>query len=333
MSRRLIITLSGILASLLVGALIAVVMVVGNTSDSSKLTGDLAAHDPALVAGASGQPWYVYSTGSEAGPGTIEIRRSSDGHDWSQIGNVGTKIPAWVSQRVPGVKNLWAPELVHHGELWYLYYAASTFGSNNSVIGLMTNTTLDPSSPSSRWVDRGAVTGSVPTDDFNAIDPGIVEDSHGTPWMTFGSFWSGIRQVKLSWPSGLRADPPAVPLRLVDRKTPPNAVEAATTVRHGGWYYLFVSFDFCCRALTSTYNIDVGRSRSVSGPYLDESGRPLLEGGGTKILGTDGRQIGPGGESASHGYLAYHFYDGDAGGATTLGIRKIAWGANGWPKL
>jgi arabinan endo-1,5-alpha-L-arabinosidase len=151
--------------------------------------------------------------------------------------------------------------------------------------------------------------------------------------MTFGSFGSGIRQVQLSWPSGLRSDPAAVPLRLVDRRTPPNAVEVATTVRHGGWYYLVVSFALCCRALTSTHNINVGRSRSVSGPYFDRRGMPLPNGGETKILATDGREIGPGGESAARGHLVHHFYDGDAGGATPLGIRKIVWAADGWPKL
>ncbi|MHC5795096.1 arabinan endo-1,5-alpha-L-arabinosidase [Lacisediminihabitans sp. FW035] len=333
-TRRLIVTLAGIAVGVLVAA-VAVVAVAGRAPDSSPrvLSGDLAAHDPALVAGAAGHPWYVFSTGSEAGPGTIEIRRSADGLDWQQAGTVWKTIPAWISDRVPGVKNLWAPELFHHAGTWYLYYSASTFGSNHSLIALATNTTLDSSDPSYRWVDRGVVVGSEVSDDFNAIDPGIVEDSSGTPWMTFGSFWSGIRMVELDWPSGLRAAPADTPLRIADRQVPPNAVEAAYTVSHDGWFYLFVSFDSCCRGLDSTYNIDVGRSRSVTGPYVDRRGRALLEGGGSVLLATDGREIGPGGQSVSRGYLAYHFYDRDAGGAATLGIRQITWGRGGWPTL
>jgi len=325
-TRRLIVALAGIAVGVLVATVGIAVLARAPDTSPRVLSGDLAAHDPALVAGASGHPWYVFSTGSEAGPGTIEIRRSADGLDWERAGTVWKKIPEWISKRVPGVKNLWAPELFHYAGTWYLYYAASTFGSNRSVIALATNSSLDPSDPSYRWVDRGAVMSSETSDDFNAIDPGIVEDASGTPWMTFGS-------VELEWPSGVRAAPSAIPLRLADRQTPPNAVEAAYTVRHDGWYYLFVSFDSCCRGLDSTYNVDVGRSRSVTGPYVDRRGRPLLDGGGSVLLATDGREIGPGGQSVSRGYLAYHFYDRDSGGATTLGIRQIRWGPGGWPTL
>lgn len=310
-----------------------VVVTLNRPADTSPrpLTGDLAAHDPALVAGVDGKPWYVYSTGSESDSGNIQIRRSDDGLDWKKVGEVWTTRPAWIAKAVPGVKNLWAPELHQHDGIWYLYYAASTFGSNRSAIGLATNTTLDPSSPGYKWVDRGPVLESSTSDDFNAIDPGIIEDKHGTPWMTFGSFWSGIRMVRLHWPSGMRAEPSSTPLRIVDRGMPPNAVEAAYTVRHDGWYYLFVSFDSCCRGVDSTYNIDVGRSRTVTGPYVDRRGVPLLEGGGSVVLATYGAEIGPGGESVSNGFLAYHFYDGNAGGAFTLAIRQLAWDAAGWP--
>ena len=151
------------------------------------LTGDLATHDPALVAGGPGEPWYVFSTGSTEGDGNIQIRRSVDGLDWESLGEVWTKKPEWLVEAVPGVSNLWAPEVIKHDGTWYLYYAASTFGSNQSVIALATNTTLDPADPHYKWVNRGAVVTSTTADDFNAIDPGIVEDAHG-PWMAFGSF-------------------------------------------------------------------------------------------------------------------------------------------------
>jgi arabinan endo-1,5-alpha-L-arabinosidase len=297
-----------------------------------KLTGDLRTHDPALTR--DGKDWYVFSTGDPAvADGTVQIRRSSDGRHWTTAGTVFDRIPDWLRTEVPGVSNLWAPEVVEHGGTFYLYYSASTFGSNRSVIALATNTTLNPDDPEYGWVDRGPVHRSVSTDDYNAIDPGIVVDGNGTPWMAFGSFWSGIRMIRLQWPTGLAAPGQGEPLRLADRRVPPNAVEAPYVVPHAGWYYLFVSFDFCCRGTDSTYKIAVGRSRSVTGPYVDRLGTPLLQGGGTVILSGSGRMVGPGGQSVDDGWLAHHYYDAEANGDFRLGLRRIYWGADGWPRV
>ncbi|WP_349899623.1 arabinan endo-1,5-alpha-L-arabinosidase [Parafrigoribacterium soli] len=297
------------------------------------LSGDLGTHDPAIVAGDSGHPWFVFSTGDPVvGDGNIQVRTSEDGRSWSFVGTVWKTKPAWLEKAVPGVGNLWAPELYQHDGLWYLYYAASTFGSNRSAIALATNTTLDKHSAHYKWVDRGEVIGSEKSDDFNAIDPAIVEDAAGTPWMAFGSFWSGIRMVKLDWPSGLRADHD-VPLRLADRGAPPNAIEGATVVPHAGEYFLIVSRDFCCKGLGSTYNMAVGRSKKATGPYVDRAGVPMLQNGGTSLLKSKGTRIGPGGESYSRGYLAWHYYDANNGGAPTLAIEKLSWDAEGWPVL
>lgn len=297
------------------------------------LSGDLAAHDPDLVAGQNGAPWYVYSTGDASiGDGNIEIRSSADGRDWKLVGTVWTKKPTWLTRAVPGVSNLWAPHLVHHGGTWYLYYAASTFGSNRSVIALATNTTLDPKSAHYRWVDRGQVIASQKSDDYNAIDPTVALDSHGTGWMAFGSFWGGIQLVRLSWPSGTLAST-AAPRQIAYRGSPPDAIEGATLIRHGGYYYLIVSLDSCCQGAASTYNMGMGRSRSVTGPYVDKSGHPMLADGHSRLLATVGSQVGPGGESYSHGYLAWHYYDANVGGATTLAIQKLGWTSDGWPTL
>lgn len=300
------------------------------------LTGDLAAHDPAIVV--DGDNWYVFATGSARGDGNIQIRRSTDeGHTWSFVDTVWNEKPEWLVEAVPGVANLWAPELIEHDGTWYLYYAASTFGSNHSVIALATNTTLDANDPAYEWVDEGPVLESQTSDDFNAIDPAVVNvqgiDVDGTPWMAFGSFWSGIRMVELEWPTGMVADPEAEPLRLADRGSPPNAIEAPYLVEHGGWFYLFVSKDSCCQGLNSTYSMWVGRSAEVTGPYLDRDGVPMLEDGGTLLLKSDGDEIGPGGQSASNGWLAYHFYDGARGGDPTLAIRSLSWDSEGWPVL
>ncbi|HZU94164.1 MAG TPA: arabinan endo-1,5-alpha-L-arabinosidase, partial [Microbacterium sp.] len=293
------------------------------------LSGDVFVHDPAYVHTDDGD--YVYSTGNgQIGAGNIQIRRSDDGASWEYVGEVWQTKPEWLSEAVPGVDNLWAPELYEHDGTWYLYYAASTFGSNRSVIALATNTTLDPDDPAYEWVDQGEVIASE-GEDFNAIDPGIVEDADGVPWMSFGSFWSGIRVVELEWPSGLRADD-AEPLRLADRGLADNAIEAPYVVAHDGWFYLFASRGFCCKGVDSTYEIIVGRSRDVEGPYLDADGGALLDDGGTVVLTSDGARIGPGGQSVSGGMLAFHYYDADADGIPTLGLLPITW-IDGWPTV
>jgi arabinan endo-1,5-alpha-L-arabinosidase len=295
------------------------------------LTGDLRTHDPVLVRHKGGD-WYVFSTGDPAvSGGSIQIRRSSDLRHWTSAGAVFSQIPAWVTEAVPGVINLWAPEIHERDGVYYLYYSGSTFGSNRSIIGLATNVTLDPTSPSYQWVDQGLVTRSLPADDYNAIDPDVIDDQTGAPWLAFGSFWSGVRMIRLEWPSGKPPATAMTPLRLADRFVPPNAIEAPAITRRHGWYYLFVSLDFCCAGLNSTYKIAVGRSRNVNGPYHDRLGTPLQHGGGTVILSENGAMFGPGGQSVvGDDLLVHHFYDASVNGDFRLAIRNIRW-QNGWP--
>jgi arabinan endo-1,5-alpha-L-arabinosidase len=294
------------------------------------LSGDLHTHDPALIRAARSGDWFVFSTGDPlVAGGTIQIRRSNDLRTWRYAGNVFGVIPAWLTQAVPGVQSLWAPEIRQHGGVYYLYYAASTFGSNRSVIALATTTNLE----SNLWVDQGIVAESRTTDDFNAIDPAVMEDESGTPYLAFGSFWSGIRMWQLQWPSGKLQPGQAAPLRLADRFVPPNAIESAALTHHKDWYYLFVSFDFCCRGTGSTYKIAVGRSRSLTGPYFDKLGTPLEHGGGTVVLSEQGTMFGPGGESIHGDFMAYHFYDGTANGDFRLGLRHMGWSEDDWPIL
>jgi arabinan endo-1,5-alpha-L-arabinosidase len=294
-----------------------------------ELSGDLFTHDPAFVAGPAGEASFVYSTGNgQVADGNIQIRRSENGTDWVYAGEVWQDKPDWLVDAVPGVDNLWAPELYEHDGTWYLYYSASRFGSNTSVIALATNTTLDPSADGYEWVDRGQVLASRGTD-YNAIDPGIVEDADGTPWLSFGSFFSGLQLVELEWPSGLRADQ-SEPVLLADRGVPPNALEAPFVLAHEDYFYLFFSRDSCCRGTDSTYSIAVGRSASVAGPYVDADGASLLADGGTTLLVSDGTRIGPGGQSVSGGELAFHYYDKELDGAFQLGLTPLRW-ENGWP--
>ncbi|MET1004394.1 MAG: arabinan endo-1,5-alpha-L-arabinosidase, partial [Propionibacteriaceae bacterium] len=309
------------------------------------LTGEITPiHDPALIV-ADGT-WYVFSTGRvrRENGGTIQIWTSPDGVAWSAAGSVWDEIPAWIDKRFAGgvlPDNLWAPEIHEHDGTFYLYYSASRFGTDDSVTALATNTTLDPKDPDYRWKDQGPVLVSPvadldrgdPSVTFNAIDAGIIEDSQGQPFMTIGSFWSGIFLVPLEWPSGKPVKGwKAKTVHLAQRQVEGDPIEAAYITRHQDYFYLFVSFDLCCRGADSTYKIAVGRSRSVQGPYVDRDGTKMLEGGGTDILETDGDQVGPGGQSVFDDTLAFHFYDGVTGYVPTLGLRRIDWSA-GWPSV
>jgi arabinan endo-1,5-alpha-L-arabinosidase len=300
-------------------------------------------HDPALIV--EGNDWTVFSTGllNRENGGTVQIWTSHDaGTTWDYTGTVWDQIPAWIDAKLTGVGNLWAPEIYKHKGTYYLYYSASTFGSNNSLTALATNTTLDPDDPDYEWVDQGEVVSSPVVGleggkTFNAIDAGIVEDEDGTPYMAIGSYWYGIFLIELEWPSGKPvANWRDTAVNIADRFMPGNPVEAPYIYRHGGYYYLFLSFDRCCAGPDSTYKVAVGRSTSVKGPYLDKDGRDLFGGGGTVLLDSHGAIVGPGGQSVSKGWLAFHYYDASNTAipyVPTLGLQKLGWDAEGWPTV
>lgn len=298
------------------------------------LRGDLNIHDPSVLRLPRG--YVAVGTGYEGiDGGTLRLKTSADGMTWADAGHLGSAQPAWVARLLgQSPPNLWAPSLSQRGSVTFLYYAASTFGKNTSGIGLMTNAGLDPTRPAVGWVDRGLVLSSRAGDSFNAIDPARLDAPGGRAWLTYGSWWDGIRLRELDPVSGLIKSGTSE-VRLASRGG--GAIEAASLVQHGGYTYLFVSFDRCCAGLSSTYRIMVGRSRSVTGPYVDRAGRALLAGGGSEVQSSRGRYIGPGGQevyrTAAGDALAYHYYDADQGGTPLLQTSPIVWGADGWPTL
>lgn len=304
---------------------------------NEQLSGDLVpTHDPVLIR--EGGTYYVFSTGGHY----ILARTSSDLRHWRAAGSLLAEMPAWTQTAVPGATGLWAPDISHVGGLYRLYYAVSTFGSNRSAIGLATSPTLDPTAPGYGWVDRGLVVQSTPADDFNAIDPNLVVDAQGGQWLAFGSFWSGIKLIRLDATTGKPAAG-ARPLALARRPVPagaPDAIEAPFVFRHGGWYYLLASYDYCCKGAASTYYTVIGRSRDLTGPYLGRDGSAMLAGGGTVLLRADlkeqGRWRGPGHpgvftDADGTTYVVYHAYDREHDGAPTLRIAPLRWDAQGWP--
>lgn len=303
-------------------------------STSPELLGDIRnVHDPSIIK--EGETFYLFST--RAG---ISVRCSRDLVRWRLCGDVFAHLPRWAVEDVPGLRGLWAPDVSYFNRQYHLYYSASTFGSNRSSIGLATNQTLDPASDKYRWVDQGKIISSYPSDDWNAIDPNIVFDEQGQPWLSFGSFWGGIKLRKLDPITGKLSSEDQTLYSLASRprtKELAGAIEAPVIVRKNGFYYLFVSFDFCCRGRDSTYNIRVGRSRLVTGPFSDRSGVPMAGGGGTLLVQSEGRWRGPGHcailQTQGSEMLIYHAYDAEKRGISTLRIKPLLWDSEGWPKL
>ncbi len=302
----------------------------------SALAGDTRVHDPGMIR--QGTTYYVFSTGDEYGlnQGNIQIRTSTDLARWELAGTVFQSIPGWIGEALGGAPpNLWAPDIVFLNGKYHLYYAGSRFGSNTSVIGLATNATLDMTSPDYAWVDQGLVIQSTAADNWNAIDPTLAFDADGAPWLALGSFWDGIKMVQIDPDTSKLTAENTMRYSLASRGG--GAIEAPAIVYRNGHYYLFVSFDRCCRGADSTYNIRVGRATGITGPYADRDGHGMDQGGGSLILEGRDRYRGPGGQSVyldGDTYrLVHHVYDAFDLGIPKLHIHDLTWTNDGWPEV
>ena len=225
------------------------------------LTGSLGAHDPAALV--VNNTIYLFATG-------LTAKTSTNLTTWQNASNPLNPRPAWVAQNVPGATNLWAPDIAFFGGMYHLYYAASTFGSNRSCIGHATKADIATGS----WTDQGTVICSNmgTSDNWNAIDPNIVIDDAGTPWMDFGSFWGGIKMIKIDAATGGRATDDTMVYSIADRPPAGAAARRAPWIfKRCGYYYLFESWGACCDGAYD-YNMRVGRSTSVNKDYVDKAG-------------------------------------------------------------
>jgi arabinan endo-1,5-alpha-L-arabinosidase len=297
-------------------------------------------HDPVMAK--EGGTYYLFSTGRG-----INMFSSTDMVRWKPEERVFATPPAWGQRAAPGFTgHVWAPDIQHHGGKYYLYYSVSAFGKNTSGIGVATNATLDPRSPNYRWDDQGMVLQSVPGRDlWNAIDPNIVEDADGTAWMSFGSFWSGIKLARLDASWTRLAEPQEWhtiarrerPVFIADEKSGPAEIEGPFIFRKNGWYYLFASFGKCCQGQNSTYHVMVGRSKQVTGPYLDRAGRDMAQGGGSLVIegDKDWKALGHNGAYTFDGkdWLVLHAYETADNYKSKLKVLEIKWDQDGWPTV
>lgn len=298
------------------------------------------AHDPVMMKQDS--VYYLFTTGGS-------VSSSTDLINWKRAYNVFTKAPDWLTQDIiPGTRGgggYWAPDIQYVNGTYYLYYSYSAFAKNTSAIGVATNKTLHPSDTNFKWVDRGMVVHSIPNRDlFNAIDANLIMDGR-QGWLVFGSFWGGIKMVKLS-PDLFSVAQPEVwytlarqprTFALDDTDPGDGTIEAPFIYKHFQYFYLFVSLDYCCRGINSDYNLVVGRSRNIEGPYVDREGKLLSRGGGTLVA--KGNDIWAGVGHSGHytmdgkSILIMHGYDKRDNGQSKLIIREMKWDRGDWPSI
>jgi arabinan endo-1,5-alpha-L-arabinosidase len=180
---------------------------------------------------------------------------------------------------------------------------------------------------------------------WNAIDPNLIFDEKNIPWLSFGSFWEGLKMVKLNPDLKSIAQPQEWhtiskrkrTFELPDSDPGDGALEAPFIFKKNGYYYQFLSWDLCCRGEKSTYKVVVGRSKTVTGPYVDKEGKPLNEGGGSLVVQGDENYFGAGHNSAytfeGKDYIFYHAYEKKTNGTPRLVVKEMLWDADLWPVL
>lgn len=310
-------------------------------------------HDPVMAV--ENGITYIYATGAG-----IDELSSADGINYKAEGRVLKNIPTWTHDSVPEFKyHVWAPDIIKYHGKWYMAYSCSSFGKNTSAIGLLSNKHL---ANKNEWKDEGCIIASQGgRDDWNAIDPNFVFDENDTPWLVFGSFWDGIQLVKLDKTMHVAKGekPRTIARRFAfnTREVPEseggpkkllpgnyslnagqNAIEAPFIFKHNGYYYLFVSWDYCCMGAKGSYRVVVGRSRNIEGPYLDNRGIDMINGGGYPVIEGDKKTFEAAGHCAAYtinnkDLFICHGYDIALDGAATLIKKEIKWDNNDWPIL
>ncbi|MDE6341842.1 MAG: family 43 glycosylhydrolase [Muribaculaceae bacterium] len=293
---------------ILTGCLLAASGIAGNCLAQ---TGEPYIHDPSTIMKCDGK-YYTFGTG---GGGLI----SEDGFTWHGGG-----------VRPGGGA---APDAVKIGDRYLIAYSATgggLGGSHKGSVLTMWNKTLDPESPDFEYTEPIEVASSLDGDDCDAIDAGLLLDPvTGRLWCTYGTYFGFIRMVELDPATGAR----------VEGNEPIDVAidcEATDLIYRNGWYYLLGTHGTCCDGPNSTYNIVVGRSRNVTGPYLDNVGRDMIAGGGRMVVAAGKRRTGPGHfgryiEEDGVEKMSCHFEaDFDRGGRSVLAVLPLLW-KNDWP--
>jgi arabinan endo-1,5-alpha-L-arabinosidase len=294
------------------------------------LTGDLDVHDPVMAR--EGNTYYVFWTGDY-----IPRKTSMDRVSWrNSTAALSPPAPSWFKTYVPdnNGKTIWAPDISFRDGKWWLYYSVSTFGSRVSAIGLAVTATLNSADPSYAWIDQGMVINSTTGNNFNCIDPNVFQDSDSSLWLVFGSWSSGIKLVQLNPKTGTLMETPPTVTSLASHS---SGIEGSFLIRWKKNYFLFVSWDNCCKGASSNYKMAVGRASALKGPYVDKKNRLMTSGAGEVLDTGDAVRRGPGhnGIFIEHDtvFCINHYYDATRDGRALMQIRPVYWDKSDWPSL
>ncbi|PYI35015.1 endo-alpha-1,5-arabinanase precursor [Aspergillus indologenus CBS 114.80] len=293
-------------------------------------SGSCNVHDPALIVRESDGKYFRFSTGNEISYASA----SSINGPWTAIGSV---VPAGSTIDLSGNTDLWAPDLSYVDGTYYCLYSVSTFGSQDSAIGVASSTTMELNT----WTDHGSVgVASSSSKKYNAIDGNLLVDG-SSYYLQFGSFWGDLYQVKMASPLKTAG---SASYNIAYNATGTHSEEGSYLFKYGSYYYLFFSSGTCCGYDTSLpaqgeeYKIMVCRSTSATGGFVDKNGNACTESGGTIVLASHGTVYGPGGQGVyddpTYGpVLYYHYVDTTVGYADDQ--KLFGWNtidfSSGWP--
>jgi arabinan endo-1,5-alpha-L-arabinosidase len=287
------------------------------------MSGELELFDPSAIF--DGERYWVVSTGEG-----MPVRVSSDLEEFERLGDAVEGLPAWAAEHVPKAGHFWSPDVAYFGGRYHLYYALAGGDGHRACIGHASSAKLGTVGT---WTDDGAPLICTEADsEWFAIDPSVLVDDDGKSWLLLGSSGTGLKLLELD-AAGAPTEAPPVS---VAARPDGGVLQASAITRRGDYYYVFGSFDSCCRGADSDRSIRFGRSSELLGPYVDRDGVPLLEGGGSVLLESAARWRGPGSNDVLHqgerSYSFYFAYDADNGGRTSLRLSTLTWDEEGWPR-
>lgn len=283
--------------------------------------------DPSVIYDAASNLYYAYATNGV-------VLSSEDLINWTRMTGVFSALPSWGTSGA----GVWAPDVQYIGGQYIYYYSLSTWGDPNPGIGIATS-----SGPNGPWTDRGELFRSQAIGVNNSIDPMVFTAQDGKVYMIWGSmrgnFIVELSADGLSLKEGTPAQATVTRVAGLATTTSWNVgtYEGAYVIYRDGYYYLFLSTGTCCNGLSSTYRVNVSRSTSPLGPYIDDQGRVMTQANvGKIILQSNDTYKGPGHNSLvtdAYGdvWMFYHSYSTSKPSSRVMLMDPILWDVNGWP--
>lgn len=290
-----------------------------------------AGHDPDIIRYEDG---YALMTTDNH----LLMQTSEDALNWKKGEPAMPQFEKWLYNYAPNMIDIWAPDIHYIGGEYRVYYCGSEMGIRSSGMGFMSSKEIDPTKPGYGWTDQGEVIHTVKSDAYNAIDAAVYQDLQGKVWMAFGSWGTGIHIIELDEKTG-KPVKSAEQINIANRGG--AGVEGASIIEHNGKYFLFTAWDNCCKTGKNldgnSYKTVVNRANTITGPYLDRTGKEALKGGGTILLQRYGRYYGPAGgeafEDVNRLRFVNHYYDKNDTGRAKIQVRDIVFTEDNWPEL